>query len=178
VNIQLERIAKRYAQAFLNLYVKKMDRESMENTLILADFLDKHRSVFYYLYVASKDADITNELLRLFEDAQLPKEFTALIDLLIEDKRVFLFSRVLRQIHDLYLRRMNVVQFTIESAVTLTEDERGQVKVFLEHQTRKEIRATYKVDPSLIAGLRVYSDTLGFEYSIRKELAKLRSPLH
>ena len=69
---------------------------------------------------------------------------------------------------------MNIMHFTIESTVNLSREELVPLKLFLAKKTGKSIIFHTEIKPELIAGIKAYSETLGFEHSIRKRLQALR----
>lgn len=99
--------------------------------------------------------------------------FEPIIDLLLKDKRIFLLPRVIYHVCRLYLEKNNIMHFTVESPIVLHADEMSVLQDFLARKTGKKILFSVKRNKDLIAGLRVYSDTYGFEHSIRKQLRAL-----
>lgn len=73
----------------------------------------------------------------------------------------------------LSLEKNNVMRFTIECVLQLTMDELVSIKEYLAKKTGKKIICQIKRNPELIAGLKVYSDTVGFEQSIQNYLKAL-----
>ena len=94
--------------------------------------------------------------------------------MLINDKRAGLFDFVLKQITLLYKRRNKILSFTISTAHPLTQEAVESVKQFLERVTGCDIIYEYKIDKSLIAGMRLQSETLLWEHSVKKNLQCVR----
>lgn len=174
MDIQQDMLAKKYAKAFINLYGDKLNVELVERLLIVSDYLQKQRDALFYVQLSALDGALTKknfeDLLRSFSVDAL---FGSLIELLLVDKRIFLFPRVLRHICTLYLEKNNIMRFTVESPIVLHADEMSILKDFLAKRTGKTILFTVKKNKWLIAGLKVYSDTLGFEHSVRRQLRAL-----
>jgi F-type H+-transporting ATPase subunit delta len=99
--------------------------------------------------------------------------FDELIDLLIDDKRITLLIDVLEFIVRRYKSDFNIMDFVIVSSHQLTDKEQNQIKNFLERKTKKKVQYKIKVDPNLIAGLKIYSETLLWEHSIYSQLTSL-----
>ncbi len=174
MDIQQEKLAKKYAKAFINLYGHKLNIELVERLQIVSDYLHKQREALFYVQLSVLDGATTKrnfeELLKSFSVDDL---FGSLIELLLVDKRIFLLPRVIHYICTLYLEKNNIMHFTVESPIVLHADEMTVLKLFLAKHTGKTILFSVKKNPKLIAGLKVYSETFGFEHSVRKQLRAL-----
>ncbi len=165
-----ERIASKYAQAVYNQLGDQLSEELCEQLLLLADALEAKRSVILLSYVARRDDSM---LEGLFEDAGYGSLFGPLVSLLREHRRLRLLPQVLRTVRDLYLEDNGIMHFIIESPVELTKKEQDGFVSFLQKKTGKEIRYTLKSNPELIAGIKMYSKTLGYEHSLQQKLYQL-----
>lgn len=176
MDMYLEKLAKKYAKAFINVYGTQLSRELVEKLQIVSDYLHRQREALFYVQLSVIDGATTKknfeELLKSFSVDAL---FGPLIDLLLADKRIFLLPRVLTYVCALYLEKNNIMHFTVESPIALHADEMSILRSFLEKRTGKAIFFTLKKNKELIAGLKVYSATLGFEHSIRRQLRLLQA---
>ncbi|MCW6676785.1 F0F1 ATP synthase subunit delta [Aerococcaceae bacterium NML180378] len=95
-----------------------------------------------------------------------------------------LLDRVMRTIHQnqhgdtstSYNKQVKAETLMITSAVPLTEDEKERlVRKFVEKTNRPLRRITSVVDPSLITGLRLQSETFYYEVSGQKKLREIRT---
>ncbi len=171
-------IARNYAVAFINSFI---DDISEQDFLAMQDalaFWEENRKTFYFLeapaFDAAKKISILNEVL---EKLYAPESLKELFALLVRHKRVLLIRDVLREICALYKKRKNILFFTISSVHELHDDELDLIKQFLKNKTGKTILCTCVIDKSLIAGIRCRSETVEWEYSVRKQLDNLRRQL-
>lgn len=95
-----------------------------------------------------------------------------------------LLERVMRTIQqsqhrderDTYHKQAKAETLMITSAVPLTDDEKERlVRKFVEKTNRPLRRITSVVDPSLITGLRLQSETFYYEVSGQKKLREIRA---
>lgn len=174
MDLHKDKLAKKYAEAFINIYGDRLTLELAEQLAIVGDYLHKHREALIYVELSDIDGAITKknfeELLTSFGVADL---FNPLIELLRVDKRIFLLPRVMHHIYALYLERNNIMRFTVEAPHALSAEEITILKGFLARQTGKTILFSVKKNKNLIAGIKVYSGTRGFEHSVRKSLRSL-----
>lgn len=175
MNSALDRVSKKYAQAFINLKGDVFDRDLIMTVDKLRDYLAAHRELLFYVQIALLDNGQTRQkLYELLSYAGL-EVVRPLVALLIEHKRINLLPRVLQWISRLALQRNNFMKFTFESAIKLNSDELNYLREFLAKETGKQIIDRLVINKDLIAGLKVYSETVGFEKSIRKQLRALKS---
>ncbi len=176
MHITAEKLAKKYARACINLFVDQIDRSFIEQLDALSAYLYTHRALLFYVQRSALDGDRTKkkvyEMMDAFEGGRLLRP---LVDLLIAHKRIFLLPSVMQHLSRLALEKKNIMKFTIESAPALSSQEREVVHEFLTDATGKQIISRTVTNKDLIAGVRVYSATLGFEQSIRKQLRALKS---
>lgn len=168
-------LAKRYAFAYLKLFGKHLDLEASNRCEQAAHFLEDHGAARTALKLATVIKQEDREQFRVLCEAfSLPPSLLKLIDLLYAQKRLALLPAVLKFISVLYKEQQGFEECTISSSKPLDSMRLGVIKGFLEMLTGKKIISTHKVDPSLIAGIRAQSDTMLWEYSIRKQLNELQ----
>ena len=162
-----QRIARKYAKAFYNQLGKQLGETVYEQLLSLADALEEERSVVLLLSYIHRDAERPSLLEALFSNDSF---FEPLVSLLSQHRRLVLLPQILRKVYDRYLEDKGIMHFTIESPVELTKKEQEGFVSFLQKKTGKEIRYTLKSNPELLAGIKMYSDTLGYEHSLQQKL--------
>ena len=96
-----------------------------------------------------------------------------LIDLLITDKRLMLMADILYEISHLYMQQHAIIDWTISSSDELSPEEKKSLEQFLVQKTAMQIVPTYIIDQTLIAGIRLQSDTFLWEYSVKSQLNAL-----
>ncbi len=164
-------IARKYAAAFVNVAGAKFTHADFERVQGIAEFLVEHRAlIFYFNLPLIKKQTIDQVLKKLFGGSSTEKLLYRLVALLLEHHRAFLLPEVLHQISDLYKSEKGIAQFAVRSSHQLADDQLETAIAFLKQATNKQIMYSYQVDPQLIAGLRLQSDTLLWEHSVKKQL--------
>ena len=167
-----EILACRYAQAYNRVLGDALSLELAERLPLIADVIETQRSLLIYAGLKDTTKESKQKISELFTVAGAQEKlFDPLIDLVAEHRRLTLLPRILRMMYAYYLEVQGIMHFTIESAVTLTDEERDEFVQFLKKKTDKEIRYTLTINPALIAGIKMYSDTLGYEYSVQQRLS-------
>ena len=84
---------------------------------------------------------------------------------------------VLHQIAGLYEERQGIEAFTISSSAPLEKNDLEKIYTFLADQTHHTITCDAIQDKQLIGGIRMKSEQHLWEYSIKKQLARIRAQL-
>jgi F-type H+-transporting ATPase subunit delta len=167
-------LSRKYAEAFLNLYMDSITDDMITQLEELSAYLRSHKNalIFFGLHHISVE-----EKLRLFEKIETrikPSSFIKnLFELLIKHNRVALCPHVIDMTCKQYRKRKNILMFDIQTSHTLDTQDITLIQQFLSHKTHKHITSTHHINKQLIAGLRLQSETFLWEYSINKQLKKL-----
>jgi F-type H+-transporting ATPase subunit delta len=169
------RLAAKYATAFLNVFNDKLSSEDFAKIYAASDFFGRHHNLLFFLTWPSISQDVKiKALYQAFHFFKLDGPYTKLIDMLAHDKRADLIDLVLSEICTQYKKRHGILNFVISSSHQLNEQEIQVLQNFLARSTRRDIIYDYSIDKNLIAGVRMQSDTLLWEHSIRKHLDQIR----
>ena len=168
-------LARKYATAFVNVFADSLslaDIEKINNALALLATL---QNLSFFLQLPYIDDALKKRSLAklLTNQSALPASFEKLIDLLIAHKRSFLIYPIMRNIHELIMEQKGVSLFTISSSHELDNQQREDIKEFLARKSGRIIMGKYTLNKKLIAGLRLQSNTLLWEHSLRKYLNNL-----
>ncbi len=167
-------LSKRYATAYIHLFDEQLDLEVSERCAQAADFLRSHHQALLMLKLPTVSVSEQRSCLSaLFDYFKLPHSLLKLVDLLGEHNRLILLPAVLSQITKLYRVRHHIALYHIKSSAKLDKEALEIIRNFIEKLSGKKIITLEKVDESLIAGIRLQSDTRLWEYSIQKQLNEL-----
>lgn len=169
-------VAKKYAQAFLNIYFSSLTNADVLRIEAAQKFLRDHQRTLFFLqlpqFTYSVRLSMVEDLMGYFG---LPLSSATLFLLLIESNRAFLIPDVLLCITSLYKERNNSMDFIVTSAHELDESQKEKIKKFLQVGSGKNSMCTYLRDKKLIAGIRMQSVGYMWEYSVRKQLLCLKA---
>lgn len=164
-------IAKKYAQAYINVYPEQITQQLAAHIQSFVSFLKARRTVLFYMQLASIPQEtIQSTLYHLLASYHVSGSLTVLVDMLIKDKRISLLPQVFEALIALYKERHHIVDFVIASSHQLSEKQLERLKNFLEKKLHKEIHYKAVIDKRLIAGIKMYSDNWYWEHSIRRQL--------
>jgi ATP synthase F1 delta subunit len=172
---QCESLTQKYAQAFFNLYEKKLSDAVIDQIIVCANFLHQKQAfdAFLLLSIISQTEKI-NVLSKMCDSFCLPSEFLNLCRTLLDHRRIDLLSQILKKIACVYKEQKNVVNFTIYTSHDIDEDEKKTLISFIKNKNKKTIIADFLVDSTLICGIKIKSSTLQWERSIAKQLKNIK----
>lgn len=170
----VEILTRRYAQAYVHLFRERLSFDAVQKLPAIAALLEQHRSLLIFAGLHDTKEKTLVQIVELFTLGGFDESLSyPLINLLASHNRLKILPWVAKKIYDEYLEAKGIMHFTIESAVPLHDDEREAFVAFLRKKTGKQILYSLVVNPTLIAGVKMYSNTLGFEHSIRQRLYEL-----
>jgi len=166
-------IAKRYARAYLDIFGDAITVSALTPLCEAAAFFYRHKTrLALQLAPYLDDSYVIQRITHLCVSSGMPASCEHIIRLLVHERRLELLADVLVQICFQYRVRHHIMSCSITSSHALTEHELASIRRFLECKTGYSIMDVYAVDADLIAGLRLQSDTIMWEYSLHKQLAE------
>jgi F0F1-type ATP synthase delta subunit len=179
MNQEYSLLCRRYATAFLNVYGDKISLDDCQKLKAASDFLGSHRSILTFFELPDLKPDRHQRMVDLLvRHFLLPETIKALIFLLDKERHMWLLVETFSILVELYLKRNNLMIFSIESCPVLSSEKLEEFKNFLGRQAKKDILCRLKENRDLIAGIRAQSGTLLWEYSIEKKLREARHVIY
>lgn len=171
-------VAKKYAKAYLNIYEKSLNLSDVQAIGQFALFLKKHKNIMLLVCSAGVTADEKLAIVsKLLDHCKVTAVLKKLVDLLLAKNELCLLDKILQDISCLYKKRNNIIDLAVMSAQELEQDELEKFKSFFQDQSGKKLITSKQVNPELIAGVRLLSDTFLWDYSIASRLKALRHKL-
>ena len=168
-------IAKKYAIAFVNLYINEFTNVFFNKITDLASFFKKNRYAYIYLRIPTIPKKVKIEALDKIASAfKLETEIKRLMYVLLDSDRISILDKVLNYIENVYRVRKGIEVFKAISSHALTKDEKDKVKIFIQNNTNRKIITKFLVDEKLLIGLRIQSNDFLWERSIEKQLNDIK----
>ena len=102
-----------------------------------------------------------------------PATVRSLMVLLLETDRIALVPQIALAFGDLVDRREGIAKARITTAVPLKDAEQRELVNRLERESKRKLRATFAVDPTLIGGAKVQIGDHLIDSSVRAKLVAL-----
>lgn len=171
-------LARRYAYAFYNIFPRACTLEKSDLLHHINHFFMEHRKMIFFLALPQLNVKNKKKAIQIIvHTIGLPEEYSTLYMLLIQHKRTFLITDVGVQLRHIILEKNNIKECEIVSSVILSNEIQEKIRVLFEQKIECTIKAHFTVDTTLIAGIALKSDTLAWEYSVRKQLHMIKQSL-
>lgn len=113
------------------------------------------------------------------EDAEVPQGTLAdFLSYLKQKDRQELAGNILRRYLELAQTYVGVVKVEVVSAAPLSQERLDDLQQRLIRRSGKRVYLTHRVDPSLIAGIRLIADGVVLDTSVKRRLADMREKLY
>jgi ATP synthase F1 delta subunit len=179
IGISQSPVARKYAQAYLNVFGNQHTFQDFCSLWRACQFLSEHHSLLFYLSLPMiHDTDKKRFIDLFFEKFHLFDSLKQLFYLLLKNKHIFLTIDVLQDIYSLYKMQHKISELKIMTSSDLTDEKIKEITHFFMRLSGLEhVVVQYSIKPSLIAGIRLQSETYLWEYSIAKQMQKLQQDL-
>lgn len=113
------------------------------------------------------------------DDTEVPPGILADFLIYIKQKdREDCTQGILRRYLELAQEYIGVVKVEVVSAAPLSQERLDQLQHRLIRRSGKRVHITHRVDPSLIAGIRLIADGVVMDTSVKRQLADIREKLY
>lgn len=171
-------IAKKYAHAYLRTLKDEHSFQDFSSMWRAAQFLSEHHSLLFYLSLSIVNEHDKKRFIHLFfEKFHLFDSLKQLFYLLLKNKHIFLAVDVLRDIYGLYKVKYNISELQLHASCDLSENQIEEIKKFFTQLSGQHVVVRYSVNPALIAGIRLQTESFLWEYSIAQQLRKVKQEL-
>lgn len=171
-------LAKKYAHAYLNTFGDQHTFQDFCTLWRASQFLLEHHSLLFYLSLSMiHEVDKKRFIDLFFEKFHLFDSLKQLFYLLLKNKHIFLAADVLRDIYGLYKIKHKIADLQVTSSSDLSEEKMEEIKNFFTKLSGQHVVIRHSVNQGLVAGIRLQTETLLWEYSIAQQLRKLKQEL-
>ncbi|CUU01419.1 F-type H+-transporting ATPase subunit delta [Candidatus Thermokryptus mobilis] len=174
------RIAKRYAKALFEIAEEMKKLEKITNDVVFIDSLIRSsRELQLFLKSPIIKEDKKREVLKeIFSDSRVDPVTLKFIMLLVEKKREDILHDIVKVYRQIYDEKMGIVSAEVITAVEVGERLKKKIEQkILELTGAKKVKASYRVDPSIIGGIVIRVGDTVYDASIRRRIQLLREQL-
>ena len=170
------RVAKRYARALFNAARDQKMSEAVEEGLsVIRQLLrDNERFAAIMEDPNTEAKDKAGLITKTFTNRVADLSIQA-VNLLIRKKRMELFPLVVEEYIAMRQTAEGVVHVTVTSATELTEAQRKSVLDKVGQRFNRQVEPEFRVDPSLIGGVRLAVGNTQLDGSVRGSLDRLHT---
>ena len=171
------RAAIRYAKAIFEIAIEENAIENVFNDMNVIDFLSNDSLDFRNLLTNSqiKYQDKKNAILSLIESYS--GLTVKLIDLLINNKRVYIVNDIAKSFIQLYNRHNDIKEAVVITATPINKDLEEKILSKINVADIKSINLKNIVDPSILGGFIIRFDGKEYNASVKQNLNNLKTEL-
>jgi F-type H+-transporting ATPase subunit delta len=172
------RSAYRYALAILEVAeeTKQLDRVG-EDLALIGNAIKESREFYLFLRSPIVNKDKKEHLLGEVFNGKICDLTMKFIILVTHKGRERHLIEIIREFNALRDQRLGIINVSVKTASTLTQDQRKRLVERIQTVTKKSVRLDETLEPQLIGGFTVqYEDTV-WDGSVRRQLETLRERL-
>ena len=175
---QIESIAKKYALAYLNLYINELTDQMVEDLNKLRNFLYKNKKLYAYLSIPKLSLETKlNFIDRICDAFNLSHSEITLMHLLVKQKRIELLDPTLKKIISEYHIKKGEVLTNVYTSHEINDTQKIIIHDFVQNHVKEKVELKFFIDKNLINGIRIKSYRRLWEQSVRKHLKKFKNNL-
>jgi F-type H+-transporting ATPase subunit delta len=174
--MHISRVARRYAEAILSALPEGLSREEFFRDVDdLRSSLAQSRELrnFFESPIISSE-NKTGAIQALFSDRLSPYLLSVLI-FLVEKTRERQLAEIIDALIELKRAQDGILFASVASAVPIDEEGRTALEGALRHVSQLLVETEYKIDPSLIGGVKVRMNNVVYDGSVAHHLKELRT---
>ena len=174
--MSLRTVARSYARAFFDTLQDPSALERHESELsALGGAVRSSRELREFLAAPQLPPEMKrNAIEKILQGTGAGGECLRLARFLVERHRILLAPEIAQEFSALVRERLGIVDAEVVSARPLAETVQEKVRQALGRRTGRKVRAAFRVDPTVLGGLRAQVGTTIYDGSVRGRLGRLR----
>lgn len=169
-------VSNRYATSFFKVGIELEKVDSYYNDLaLIADALKMDENLYKVLthprIIVSDKKEVVSQLF----EKRVEQETLNFLFIIIDKNRSSELTSIIKEFNRIYDEYKNVLNVLAITAVELKEDEKEKLVKQLEELTKRNIKLEKEVDPSIIGGVILKTDSSIIDGSILKQLEDMKT---
>ena len=171
----ISRVSYRFAKALLQLAVEKNELEKVIEDIRLVNSTCRESREFRVMLESPViKVDKKRRIFKKIFESSVGKMTLTFFDIIFRRNREDLILDITESFIAQYKEFKKIHIVTVESATTLSDDNRKKVMDFLKTRTNDQIELVEQVNEDLIGGLVIRMNDLQIDASVRSSLNKLK----
>ena len=168
--------SERYALALFELASEKSEVEEIEkNTSFLISICNENKEFIDFLKNPTYQQDVQSKVFtEISKILNFSKTFNNFIQLIISKRRIYFLDNILERFIKLSSTKKGKVKAILISSKDLSKEEKDEINQEISKVIKSNIDFTYKVDKSLIAGVKIQVESLLIDTSVSNKLKRIK----
>ncbi len=168
----------RYAKALFELSIEQKLEEAIYRDIILVKQIISDNTNFRLLLMSRAITQAEkNELVKNIIEPHVNKLTYKFLNYVIKKRREEFITRIVLEYISCYNQKNNIIQVTVKSASTLSNQHIDKIKNIISTQTNKTPVLSNITDSSLIGGYQVFVNDRFYDISVKGMLKKIEQSL-
>jgi F-type H+-transporting ATPase subunit delta len=172
-------VAKRYARALIKAIEDEQEYLEIKKELETFAELLKQNAEFKvgmetFLFSKPRKKELLDTI---YKDIKLREKTYHFLLTLVEENRMMLLAIIIQLLETQWLEANGIEKLKVYSAVALSEKLEKKLIKGLEKSFARKIKIEKKIDPSLVAGIKVQRGSIFYDFSIAGNLRKFKDAL-
>ncbi len=169
----------RYALALFELANENSEIDEIEKNIInLLEICNKNSNFNNFLknptYQLAVQKKVFNEITKIMK---LNKTLSNFLQLIISKRRIYFLDKILENFNKLNSKRKGKVDALLISSKELSKKEIIDINKEISNAIKSNIDFTYKIDKSLISGIKIQVGSLLIDTSVSNNLKKIKQSM-
>ena len=168
--------SERYARALFEVVNESSELVKTENSLIeFLNIYDSSPELVNFLKNPTQSNKNKLEAINIISDKLIfSKNLNNFVSLLIEKKRIFFVKKIIQKFLKLCSEKRGELKASLVSSKILSAEELDEISTQFSQSIGSKIKFEYKVDESLIGGIKIQLGSLMVDTSIKNKLNKYK----
>ncbi len=172
-------LAKKYAKALAESLKDEKDyRDTRSELEAFTKFLNQDPKLKAGLETMLFGFSQKRDILDIYKNnSGISEKTTNFLMTLIENNRMSHLNGIMEVFEDQWFKSIGVEKFVLISAIEIDEKQEDKLRGKLKKVLDRDVVFEKKVDPSLLAGIKLMKGSIYYDFSIEGNLKKLRESL-
>jgi len=172
-------LAKKYAKALSESMKDENEyRKTREELESFINFLDSDLKLKAGLETMLFGFSQKKEIIDIYrKNTGIEEKTYNFLKTLVENNRLFYLKNIMEVLEDQWFETIGIEKFVLISAVEIDKKQEEDLKGQLKKALDREIVFEKRVDPSLLAGIKLMKGSIYYDFSVEGNLKKLRESL-
>ena len=168
--------SERYALALFELSNENSEIEDIEkNVSFLLQICDQNSEFLNFLKNPTNKLEVQ---IKIFDEIsklmKLNKTLSNFLQLIIDKRRIYFLEKILEKFIKLSSKKNGKIDAILTSSKDLSQDERNNINQEISKAIKSNIDFTYKIDKTLISGIKIQVGSLLIDTSVSNKLKKIK----
>jgi len=171
--------SERYALALFELASEKSELEDIEKFIVfLLEICTRNSEFANFLKNPTNQIDVQKKVfIEISKILKLNKTLSNFLQLIIDRRRIYFLDKILEKFIKLSSKRKGKIDAVLISSKELSKDERNNINQEISSAIKSNIDFTYKIDKTLISGVKIQVGSLLIDTSVSNKLKKIKQSM-